>query len=107
MAVAFGAGIDVAIDPDAVVPGPWREALPRIVREAVAAAARHGGARHVSVELRDAGGVRLRISDDGDAARPLPVGLMERAESLGGRCSVAPGPDGGITVEVLLPALKA
>jgi len=94
------------------VPSDWRVALIRIAREAVANAARHGHARTVTLELRDADGIWLRISDDGDgfdlnAPRSSQsfglTSMRERTESLGGRFSIASSPGQGATVEVLLP----
>jgi signal transduction histidine kinase len=81
----------------------------RIVREAVTNAVRHArGARRVTVDLgRDAGELRLRVSDDGRSAGELTPGnglrgLAEHAAALGGRSSVTPGP-AGVVVEAALP----
>ncbi|MGA9860432.1 MAG: ATP-binding protein, partial [Solirubrobacteraceae bacterium] len=71
-----------------------RREIVRIAREAVANAARHGGARHVSVNLGSrASGVLLRVIDDGcgfgaASAHTAGTGLgmrtmRERADYLG------------------------
>ena len=93
------------------VPPAWEEALPRILREAVANAVRHGRARTVTVHLRDADGIWLRVTDDGNGfdVADVPdtsfglIGMKERAESLGGDFKVSSEPGRGTSVEVLLP----
>ena len=85
-------------------------ALHRIAREAVTNAVRH--ARHatrITVRVTDEGeGVRLTVRDDGDAgSHPAPgyglVGMAERASLLGGTLRAGPDPDGGWTVDAVLP----
>jgi signal transduction histidine kinase len=107
-----GARLHFALDRGIEVPSDWRVALIRIAREAVANAARHGHARTVTLELRDADGIWLRISDDGDgfdieAPRSSQsfgiTSMRERTESLGGRFTISSSPGHGATVEVLLP----
>lgn len=90
-----------------------RDAIVRIVREAITNAVRHGGAKVVSVELENGSGLRLRVIDDGrgfsvdgSANRPSGFGLVsmrERAEALGGRLTVASRPGEGTRVELVLP----
>jgi len=94
------------------VPPAWEEALPRILREAVANAVRHGRAQTVTVHLRDADGIWLRVTDDGtgfdvtdvrsDTSFGL-IGMKERAEALGGDFKLSSEPGRGTSVEVLLP----
>ena len=91
-----------------------REHVTRIAREAIANAARHGGARNVIVSLRhNETGIALRVVDDGrgiagaDLA-PAPEGfgltsMRERATSLGGQLSVRQPRRGGTELEVVLP----
>jgi len=81
----------------------------RIVAEALSNAVRHSGATTVAISLRrDAGHLRVQVSDDGRGLagdRPAGVGLdsmRTRAEELGGRFSVAAA-GGGTTVTAELP----
>ncbi len=93
------------------LPQPVEVAVYRICQESVTNAIRH--ALHpttVSVEVRgDVGVVRLRVHDDGEAARPSTsvgyglLGMAERAKLLGGACQAGPDPAGGWTVEATLP----
>jgi signal transduction histidine kinase len=107
----LGAQLELDIDEHVSVPPAWEEALPRILREAVANAVRHGRAQTVSVHLRDADGIWLRVTDDGNGfdVADVPdtsfglIGMKERAESLGGDFKVSSEPGRGTTVEVLLP----
>ena len=107
-----GARLHFDLDLRIQVPPAWRVALMRIAREAVANAARHGHARTVTLELRNADGIWLRIADDGDgfdlsAPRSSQsfglTSMRERTESLGGRFTISSSPGSGATVEVLLP----
>ena len=75
-------------------------------------AVRHGGAQTISVHLRDADGIWLRISDDGAGFDPEGprstasyglIGMRERTESLGGEFKLASTPGAGTTIDVLLP----
>ena len=91
-----------------------RAHVTRIAREAIANAARHGGARHVVVSLKRTGtGIALRIVDDGcgitggdNVQAPEGFGLCsmrERAAALGGHLSVHHPARGGTELEVVLP----
>jgi signal transduction histidine kinase len=108
----MGATLKLELDKAVEVSAEWEDALPRIVREAVANAVRHGGARTVTLQLSNSDGVSVRVTDDGqgfDVAQPQPDGsfgltsMRERAESLGGEFNVASTPGGGTTVEIALP----
>jgi signal transduction histidine kinase len=91
-----------------------REHVGRIVREAIANAARHGGATHVAVSLSDnRGETRLRVRDDGWGIRgangaPAREGfglrsMRERVSALGGHMTLRqPGPF-GTELDVVLP----
>ena len=88
-----------------------REALIRIVREAVTNAARHGHATEVRVELENGNGLRLVVADDGqgfDSDAPRGggfgiIGMRERAEALGGVFTLSSEPGEGTAIEVVLP----
>jgi two-component system, NarL family, sensor kinase len=82
----------------------------RIVVEAVNNAARHGGARTCAVTLeRERSALRVRVHDDGRglaADHEAGVGLFsmrERAQELGGTCTVSSTEGDGTTVEAVLP----
>jgi signal transduction histidine kinase len=109
------AGVEVRTDVSPVVTGPLRvrEALVRIVREAVTNATRHGDAQAVSITMGRTmgrnGDIVLSISDDGkgfsmhDEASGFGLRSMrERAEVLGGSFRVTTS-DAGTLVEVRLP----
>jgi signal transduction histidine kinase len=87
-------------------------ALYRIAQEAVTNAVRHArDATRVLVHVADEGEqVRLTVRDDGAASatgHPPPgyglVGMAERATLLGGTLQANPAPDGGWTVDAVLP----
>jgi signal transduction histidine kinase len=109
VAARVGTNARVEVDASVEVSTTTREAVLRIVREAVGNAGRHGRATTVTVEL---GADRvLRITDDGagfDVAAPTPAGrfgltsMRERAEGLGGMFTVTSTPGHGTTVQVVL-----
>lgn len=87
-------------------------ALYRIAQEAVTNAVRHArDATRIAVHVADEDErVRLTVRDDGDAsaAGSTPpgyglIGMSERASLLGGSLQAGPDPDGGWTVNVVLP----
>ncbi len=95
------------------LPPPVAAAIYRLAQESVTNARRH--ARHASrIEVRvvvDDASVYLRVSDDGDTATVRPngsagfglIGMIERADLLGGTCEAGPNPDRGWTVKAMLP----
>jgi signal transduction histidine kinase len=107
----LGARLDLDLDHWVTVPPAWQEALPRILREAVSNAVRHGGARTVTVHLRDADDVWLRVTDDGKGFDPQNppeggyglISMKERAEALGGEFRLTSQPGQGTSIEVVLP----
>jgi signal transduction histidine kinase len=111
--VAGRVGVQLRIDvgKGAEVSPDEREALIRIVREAITNAGRHGGAENVSVELSNGNGTLLRIADDGSGfdTRHTRVGgfglvsMRERTEALGGRFKLSSEAGEGTRIEVRLP----
>ena len=112
--IALRLDVQLVLDVDrhVTVPPAWEDALPRILREAMANSVRHGGAQKIGVHLRDADGIWLRITDDGDGFDPAGprsaasyglTGMRERTESLGGEFKLASAPGSGTTIDVLLP----
>ncbi|NUR86628.1 MAG: sensor histidine kinase, partial [Nonomuraea sp.] len=82
----------------------------RIVQEALTNVRRHAAARSARIDLRRSrDALHITVSDDGSG---LPqtlrhgIGLAsmrERATEVGGRCTIAPGPQGGTRVTARLP----
>jgi len=108
------AGVEMVfdLDEDVQVAPEVREALLRIVREAIGNAARHGEAQSVRVEVRADDGLVLSVRDDGkgfDPAsprRPDSFGLesmRERVETVGGRLAIDSAVGGPTTIRVELP----
>jgi signal transduction histidine kinase len=111
---AARAGVEVELDvAGPVEAGPAvRQALVRIVREAVTNAARHSGCAKIRVEVADEPVLRARVVDDGDgfdvsaAAASGRFGLTsmrERARALGGELHVRSAPGRGTVVELVVP----
>ena len=107
----YGAHVHAQLDESVAVPRTVRDAMVRIVREAVTNAVRHGEAGTVELELRGPEPVVLRIRDDGGGFDPASVrdggfgltSMRERAEALGGDFRIESSRDHGATVEVRLP----
>jgi signal transduction histidine kinase len=106
-----GARLELDLDPLVAVPPAWEQALPRIAREAVLNAVRHGHAQTVTMQLRDGDGIWLRITDDGrgfDPSHPRSqgsfglIGMRERTESLGGEFRLSSQPGVGTSVEIIV-----
>jgi signal transduction histidine kinase len=90
------------------LPAAVEVAAYRIALEAVTNALRHSRARTCTVSLRRADGrLRVRVEDDGSGmveTRPVGVGLSsmgERAEELGGTCTVTTDGRGTVVVALL------
>lgn len=100
---------DDGIDVDPVV----RDALARIVGEALSNAARHGHAHSATIALCAGRPPRLLVRDDGCGFDPdpacVPAGafglqtMRERAAAFGGRVEIRSAPGAGAAVEVALP----
>lgn len=99
---------------DVRLPPTVETAVYRIVREALANAAKHAKASRVTVELckendqlavevRD-DGIGLRIAPEGNPAASLGLlSMKERARLLGGACRIESQPDLGTNVLVSIP----
>ncbi|MGI5153997.1 sensor histidine kinase [Microbispora sp. CA-102843] len=95
----------------AVLPAASEVAAYRIVCEALVNAARHADAGTCEVRLTATGSeLEVEVLDDGRGVRPGAligvglVGMRERAEELGGSCSVTSRDGGGTRVHAVLPA---
>ncbi|MEO3794477.1 histidine kinase [Nonomuraea sp. B10E15] len=113
-----GPSVDVRLagDLDGLSPSVGA-AIYRIAQESITNARRH--ARHATridvLVAADDTSVRLRVSDDGDTASPRQadspgyglLGMIERADLLGGTCEAGPGPERGWTVTAVLPRAGA
>ena len=88
-------------------------AIYRLAQESVTNARRHArNATRIEVHVAaDDTLVRLRVSDDGETSNTRPpappgyglIGMIERADLLGGTCEAGPVPDRGWTVTAVLP----
>jgi signal transduction histidine kinase len=94
------------------LPAAVEVACYRIVQEALANVVRHARASHSSIRIRlddEAGALSVEVEDDGKGIRDedrAGVGMSsmrERAEELGGWCTVEPVVGGGTLVRALLP----
>lgn len=88
----------------------------RVVQEALTNVAKYAKAGHVTVRLRDDGGVaRLSVRDDGAGfdTRGVPMrarglaGMRFRVASHGGRLDLTSQPGSGTTIEAQLPQVSA
>jgi signal transduction histidine kinase len=107
-----GARVEVSGDAELEVPAATREALCRLVREAVTNAVRHGGASSVRVTVEETPELRVRIRDDGrgfdvtarregDGGFGL-LGMTQRVAQLGGDVRIDSAPGRGTEVLVRL-----
>jgi signal transduction histidine kinase len=112
--VADRAGVEVlvAVRPGLDAPADIRQALLRILREAMTNAIRHGQAKTIRVSLDGPGPLVLVVGDDGEgfdqaaAKRPDSLGLRsmtERAENVGGRLTIESVLGSGTNVAVVIP----
>jgi signal transduction histidine kinase len=115
VAARAGLRLECQLEDGILVPPATREALVRIMREAITNAARHGRASMARVELTNGSGVRLRVTDDGvgfDPATARSAGygfgltsIEERTRQLGGFVRIDSSPQGGTSIDVVLPRL--
>lgn len=109
----FEAVLELEVQADLDASADVREAVLRIVREAISNAVRHGGAGVIGVRLGGPSPLRLDVEDDGIGFDPDDltqlsghlglVSMRERAEALGGTFSLNRRDPAGMHVEVLLP----
>ncbi len=109
----WGSEVQPLVTEGIVVAPATREALLRIVGEAVTNAARHGQAKHISLELTDRPHLLLRIADDGVGFDPVALnghgghhgiaGMRERAQGVGAQFDLQSRPGEGTRVVVTLP----
>jgi len=102
-------------DIQVIVPGDLPElpaavevAAYRIIQEGLTNAVRHAQAGTCRVELSANGSLLVRVDDDGSGVTPSQAGaglrsMRERAEELGGRCTVTFAPGAGTSVCAVLP----
>jgi signal transduction histidine kinase len=105
-------GIDIRVTAEGVeesLPDPVRTCIYRITQEALQNVARHSGAKHARVIVKQSPeGLRLQVEDDGvgfDPARTKGMGLLgmeERVRQLGGRLEVKSEPARGAVLSVSL-----
>jgi signal transduction histidine kinase len=109
----FGMRVVVHVAHDVGLAWQAKEQVARITREAIANAARHGGARHVFVTLKRTDlGTGLRVIDDGcgigEEFEATDEGfgissMRERVASLGGTLTLRRAGADGTELEVLIP----
>ena len=107
-----GLALDVEVQGDVAVGSETQHAILRIVNEAVSNAARHAGARTVSIRIScENEHVVVRITDDGNgfdlgALNPRRGfglrSMSQRAELLGGRLHLESEPGSGTMIEVAI-----
>ncbi len=97
--------VDVGADP---LPPAAEVAAYRIVTEALTNVARHSGATHAEVLVEAGEDLRIRVRDNGVGRRPARSGtglasMRQRAEELGGGCTVAFRGAAGTEVSGVIP----
>jgi signal transduction histidine kinase len=108
-----GTTLDLSLSHGIELDYPRRDALIRIACEAIANAARHGGAQLVRVVLQDGPRVQPRVSDDSGGCDPQAVAdgrgegfgltsMRERAHAIGATFEVHSRPGRGTQVYVML-----
>ncbi len=113
VAAREGAEVDLALAPEVDAPAETREALVRIVSEAIMNAVRHGRADLVRVELENGKRLLLRVRDtgagfDASATKRTDRGgyglqiMRERAAALGGDLRITTEPGAGTEIVVVL-----
>jgi signal transduction histidine kinase len=104
--------LELGLDPGARFTPEAELCLYRILQESLTNMTRHSSARHGRVVVRALDHrLELEVSDDGCGFDPAGTrgsfgltGIQERAESLGGRCTIRSGPGAGTSINVVIPA---
>jgi signal transduction histidine kinase len=108
----LGARIELEVPEGLDLDPTTRETLLRIVREAVANAARHGEAGTILVRISNDAGLHLSIVDDGVGfdSQSVPseatfglTSMRERALAAGGEFRLTTRDGGGTRIEIVLP----
>ena len=95
---------------DSLVSAPLADELTAVLRECLTNVVKHAGARTVEIDAGiDAGVVTLMVQDDGvgiprSAHLSGLANVTERAQLLGGTCTISAGAGGGTRVEWSVPA---
>ncbi|MEU3455839.1 sensor histidine kinase [Micromonospora sp. NPDC006766] len=94
------------------LPAAVEVAAYRIALEAMTNAIRHSGGRTCRVCVSSRDGLRITVHDDGTGTPPARVGLglasmRERAEELGGSCTVTFRQGEGTSMEAVLPVMAS
>ncbi len=104
----YGVEVHVDLEDDLTLSPKVREAMVWIVREAVTNAARHGGARDITIEVRAGDPVSVCVRDDGSGFDPEKarqgrgfglISMRERAEAIGAAVTIR-STRAGTTVEL-------
>jgi len=112
LATREGARVKVHVDPAVKVDRADRDALVRIMREAISNGVRHGGATELYLEITGGDAIRMAVRDNGDGfvpGGPRRAGsfglasMQARAQAVGGDLTVQSAPGKGTLVEVTLP----
>lgn len=110
-ALVAGCAVPVSVEVDlAARPGPTAEAIAYfVVAEAITNVTKHAEASHASLTVdRDAGALRIVVSDDGRGGAHLDpggglAGLGARVASVDGTFVVSSPPGGPTRIEVVIP----
>jgi signal transduction histidine kinase len=102
VAAREGTEVVLALSPGVEAPQETREALARILAEAITNAAQRGEADVVRVELEKDGRLSLRVQQSGTALQPALHALREQASALGGEVEVRSLAGGETEVEINL-----
>jgi two-component system, NarL family, sensor kinase len=110
LVASTGGGLEITVEGpgDVALPPAGEVAAYRIATEAMTNATRHANASRVVVSIRDCDGLHIVVEDDGTGKTPTSTGtglasMRERAEELGGTCTVQFHGGVGTRVEARLP----